>query len=194
MFNNFAIVLAFITVVITLLYSIKSITDVYFGSFNGYKHYIKNLHYNGILINFPLTILSILSIYSGYIFNDLFIGINSNYLGLVLYIKSDIMGVIAEYYPYYRFYVLGLLIYFTLIYFYIRKYNSIFFFILIKNNPSLYNLHYSISKKYIYINRLFLYNNIKMLFDTSYIVMYKLIDKGMLEIFGPYGITYNLYN
>jgi NADH-ubiquinone oxidoreductase chain 5 len=194
MFNNFSIVLAFITVVITLLYSIKSIADVYFSNFNGYKHYIKNLHYNGFLINFPLTILSILSIYSGYLFNDLFIGINSNYLGLVLYIKSDIIGVIAEYYPYYRFYVLGLLIYFTLIFFFIRKYNSIFFFILIKNNSSLYNLHYSISKKYIYINRLFLYNNIKVLFDTSYIIMYKLVDKGILEIFGPYGITYNLYN
>jgi NADH-ubiquinone oxidoreductase chain 5 len=24
--------------------------------------------------------------------------------------------------------------------------------------------------------------------------MYKLVDKGILEIFGPYGITYNLYN
>lgn len=194
MFNNTAIVLSFVTVIVTLLYSMKSISDVYFTTFNGFKHYIKNLHYNSFLINIPLIILSILSIYSGYLFNDLFIGINSNYLGLVLNTSTSISIIIQEYYAYYRFFVIILLIYFTFIYIFIKKYNSIFFYILIKNNLNLYNLHYAISKKYIYINRFFLYNNIKNTFLFSYSIMYKLIDKGILEIVGPYGITYNLYN
>lgn len=194
MFNNFALILAFLTVVVTLLYSIKSIYQIYFGIFTGYKYYIKNLHYNNFYINIPLLILSILSIYCGYFFNDLFIGINASYLGLTLNIKTHLYNLIAEYYPYYRFFIIILLFYFSILYLYIKKYYYNFFFILTKNNLNFYNLYYTVSKKYLYINRFLLYNNIRYVFKFSYNITYKIIDKGFLEIFGPYGITYIINN
>ena len=199
MFNNFAIMLSFITIIITLLYSIKSILEIYFFNFNGFKYYIKNLHYNGLLINIPLFILSILSIYSGYLFNDLFIGQNADYLGNSISItqyfnKNNLVNIIPEFHYYYRFFIIILLIYFTILYLTIKFYCKNMFFILLKNNNYIYNLYYSISKKYIYINRFFLYKNITNLFIISYKFMYKLLDKGLLEVVGPYGAVYSIYN
>ena len=194
MFNNFSIVLAFITIVITLLYSIKSILEIYFFSFNGFKYYIKNLHYNGLLINIPLFILAILSIYSGYIFNDLFIGLNAGYLGNSINVSTGKYLIIAEYHPYYRFFVISLMGYFSILYIVARFYVKDLLLVLLKNNSYIYNLYYAIAKKYIYINRIFMYKSINNTFKSSYIFMYKLIDKGFLEIIGPYGIVYNLYN
>jgi proton-translocating NADH-quinone oxidoreductase chain L len=194
MFSNFAIVLSFLTVVVTLLYSMKSIFEIFLLRFNGYKYYIKNIHYSGFFINIPLVILTLFSIYSGYVFSDLFVGINANYLLTSLSSSVYITNIVSEYIIYYRFFLISLLVYFIILYVFIRKITTKLFYILVKNNTYIYNLHYAVSKKYIYVNRFFLYNNIKASFNYCYNITYKLIDKGLLENIGPYGVTYNLYH
>lgn len=190
----FSLILSFVTVVITLIYSLKSISSIYLFNFKGFKNYILNIHYSTFLINTPLILLSMFSIYFGYLFNDLIIGINSNFIGNSININTNISNVISEYYTYYRVFVLYVLLYFIFMYFYIKLYYKNFFFIVLKTNRLLHNLYYSINKKYLYLNRFFIYNNIVSIFNFSYVWCYKLIDKGLVEIFGPYGITYILYN
>jgi proton-translocating NADH-quinone oxidoreductase chain L len=78
---------AFTTIILTLIYSLKSIIDVFYFSYKGYKYYMQHTHYSNIYIQMPLIILSIASIYSGYIFSDLMIGINSTFLPSSMYIN-----------------------------------------------------------------------------------------------------------
>lgn len=46
-----------------------------------------------------------------------------------------------------------------------------------------------INKKYIFINRLFVYNFVRNGFVFSYNTVYKLFDKGLIEFIGPFGIV-----
>jgi len=196
LYSNFiiitSIILSFITVIITLVYSLKSITNIYFFNFKGFKNYILNIHYSTFFMNMPLLILSIFSIYFGYLFNDLIIGINSNFIGNS--ISTNTNSVISEYYTYYRIFVIQLLFYFIILFSYIKLYHKNIFFILLKTSKLFFNLYYSIKKKYLYLNKFFIYNFIVNIFEFSYTLSYKLLDKGLIELFGPYGITYILYS
>lgn len=42
-------------------------------------------------------------------------------------------------------------------------------------------------RKYIFYNRYFIYKSTMRIFDFSYATSFKLLDKGLFEIFGPYG-------
>jgi NADH:ubiquinone oxidoreductase subunit 5 (subunit L)/multisubunit Na+/H+ antiporter MnhA subunit len=137
--TSVALVLALMTVLITALYSIKSIIDIYYVSFRGFRSYIENVHSNTSLdMHIPLSILCFATIYSGYLFQDSFIGLNSDFLSSSMYFsKSSTHYVfdigysntfflnenhssIGEFYPYYRFYLIHLLLY------------TLFIFIIIK--------------------------------------------------------------
>jgi len=51
------------------------------------------------------------------------------------------------------------------------------------------NLFTMISKKYLFINRLFVVRLVESSFVFSYSVVYKLFDKGVIELVGPFGIV-----
>ena len=70
----------------TAFYSFRLIYFVFFIRTNIYKEDI-HIDETSIYILIPLFILSIMSIFTGYIFNDLFIGIGNNYLIDSIYIK-----------------------------------------------------------------------------------------------------------
>jgi len=46
-----------------------------------------------------------------------------------------------------------------------------------------------VSKKYLFINRLVILGGIHALFPAAYGIFYKLIDKGIVELIGPFGIV-----
>ena len=209
-FNNnilvsFIIVLSLLTVLITGLYSIKSLLDIYFFSYKGFKHYVTDIHYSSYFIQIPLILLCIATIYSGYIFQDAFIGINNDFLAHSIHsTKNNIHylfdsnnynvsiknsaeknGIITEFYPYYRFYVLHILLY-SLIIFTALKFIWMDFYELIAHS-SVWEIYVSVLKKYIYINRLLLIPMVYKVLNSSYDLFLSLFDKGVIELVGPYG-------
>lgn len=58
----------------SVLYSIRLIIYIFYGQYNGFKYSFSNFHYSGYLILSVLFILSIFSIFFGYVSKEAFIG------------------------------------------------------------------------------------------------------------------------
>ena len=199
-----ALILALLTVLITAIYSIKSIVDIYYNSFKGYSFYIKQIHYSSYFIQLPLILLCIATIYSGYIFQEAFIGINNDFIAKSVFVsKSNIhyifdsihcnyhsidhnQSFISEFYPYYRFYLIHLLLYTLSSYIILKMWIIDFFYFVVVS--TIWNFYSSILKKYIYLNRLVIITTANDILYFSKELFLSLIDKGILEISGPYGI------
>lgn len=81
-------IMGILTAFFTAMYSMKLIFFVFISKTNIYNKYII-LQENNIFILIPLFSLSILSIFIGYIFSEIFIGIGTNYLHNSIYIQFD---------------------------------------------------------------------------------------------------------
>src|SRR6185369_12669937 len=64
---------------LTAFYSTRLLFWVFISNLNAYKHYVFDVHEPGIFMSFTLIILSILSIFAGYIFNEAYSGVGSNF-------------------------------------------------------------------------------------------------------------------
>jgi NADH:ubiquinone oxidoreductase subunit 5 (subunit L)/multisubunit Na+/H+ antiporter MnhA subunit len=73
----FSQLLLSVSCIFTILYSIKLIYFAFVNSYNGFYKYISNIHFSSFFIILPLILLSFLSIFSGYLFNDFMIGIGT---------------------------------------------------------------------------------------------------------------------
>ena len=171
----------------TAVYSFRLIFFVFFIKTNMYK---KDIHIDesnkNILI--PLFILSIMSIITGYLFSDLFIGIGNNYLTSSIFIKFihfnyidiEFLNPIIKNIPFF-FTLVGIILTFLLINY--------------KNKNRKIYIYFFIIKKYMYtffyngafFN--FFYNKILVfLIKIFYIINIKYIEKGFLELYGPVGL------
>jgi len=59
-------------------------------------------------------------------------------------------------------------------------------------NKYYYHIFININRKIIFFNRLIINNILKFFFKESYNNTYRLIDKNIFEIIGPFGIVYNI--
>jgi hypothetical protein len=94
--------------------------------------------------------------------------------------------VISEFYPYYRFYLIHILVYTIMIFILIKIWVRDFFFFC--TSEYIWDIYNSIIKKYIYINRLIIINEVESLLLYSKELFLSLFDKGIIELIGPYGI------
>lgn len=70
---------AVIGAIFTTLYSVKVLYLTFLANPNGSINYYKNAHEGDIFISLPLVILAIFSIYFGYLTKDIFIGLGSGF-------------------------------------------------------------------------------------------------------------------
>jgi NADH-ubiquinone oxidoreductase chain 5 len=79
-FSSIAVyVVAVIGAVFTTLYSVKVIYLTFLTNPNGSIHYYKHAHESDIFISLPLIILAIFSIFFGFIAKDIYLGLGSNF-------------------------------------------------------------------------------------------------------------------
>jgi NADH-ubiquinone oxidoreductase chain 5 len=98
----FAYWLGSITAFFTALYSFRLLYYVFYAPTNAYKVIIKKVHELPLLMGIPLGLLSICSIFTGYLSKDLFIGLGSDFFIDSIYIKPENIIIIdAEFIPYY---------------------------------------------------------------------------------------------
>lgn len=69
-----------------MFYSIRLLYIVFLGPYSGFKGTIKNYSAISFIEIFVLGILGLLSLSSGYIFKDLFVGLGSTYFGNSIYV------------------------------------------------------------------------------------------------------------
>jgi NADH-ubiquinone oxidoreductase chain 5 len=191
--------LAMFSVIITISYSIKMYIYLFLNKFNGYKQYIWNLHYGSFFLIFPLVILSYLSIFSGYLLNDLMIGIGTDYWKYSLFISSQDQNILNtnsgfylfnfEFIKYIRKIPLVLTFYFIFIFSIIYYWFKTFFLYLRLYLNWMNNLFIFLNRKYLFFTKNIIYPLIDLMNYSSLNFTFKLFDKGIIELFGPYGIS-----
>ena len=177
----------------TAAYSFRLIFFVFFIKTNIYKEDI-HIEETNINIIIPLFILSIMSIITGYLFSDLFIGIGNNYLDSSIYIKFshfnyidiEFLNPLIKNIPLFLT-IISILFTYFLINLKNKNKNLFLFLFLMKNK--MYKFFYNGA----FFN--FFYNKIlTFLIKIFYIINIKYIEKGFLELYGPVGLYLNFRN
>jgi len=171
---------------LTILYSFKIFYYLFFKKNFNNRKFSQNTDFN--FFNFgPLLVLSVVSIFSGYLFKDMFIGLGNNFFfGSIFSMSSDVLEVEFIFFflkiiPVFLIVIVGYLFY-------------EFYVVQFKVNKHLYFYNYSC---FLFFNRvMFIDSFINYLFgfifnSTAYTIFF-IFDKGFLEVFGPLGLKVNL--
>nr|YP_009476759.1 NADH dehydrogenase subunit 5 [Cryptomonas curvata]AVM81252.1 NADH dehydrogenase subunit 5 [Cryptomonas curvata] len=188
--GTFAYWLGIFSASITAFYSFKLIYLTFIANTNSYKTSMQSVHDAPFSMAFPLFILSICSIFVGYLTKDLFVGLGTPFWNNAIFILPDHLNIIdAEFIPIYikwiPFFVsvFGALLAVILYYFF-----SKFLFDVVSSNL-LFNFAYTFFNKKWFFDRL--QNEVfgSFLLKAGYNTTYKIIDKGLIELFGPTGLS-----
>ena len=200
-------ILCLLAVIFTSVYSTRVLFYVYFNSFCGSKSYVSSIHYSYLFIQLPLMLLAVFSITSGYITSDMMTGLGTNFWIKCTRIDSasldiDDRNVYKSYFPlhteftqYVRHITLVWTVYFvTSALVAITDFKYISYYLAIDSYfvPGL--LFRSITRKYAFVNRLLIVPIVRSSFTFAYNVTYKMFDKGLAEVIGPFGIVSSLRN
>ena len=199
----FAFILGSLTAFFTAFYSVRLINLVFFTIPNANKTSYLNIHSEPLNVIIPLSILALFAVFLGFVASDV-VGIGSDFFGNSLfYHPSQIYLIEAEF---------SLPLYIKLFPTILSLFGGSLAFYLYNYNPSfIVNLTYSsISDKVISLvsvnRKIYSFLNGKYFFDilyNSYIitgglqlgyVISKVIDKGAIELIGPFGLTEGSYN
>jgi len=175
---------------ITAFYSFKLIYMTFVSKPNGFRNSIQEAHDAPFPMALPLIILGLLSIFIGYLTKDMFIGLGSPFWNNAILILPENLNIIdAEFIPIYIKWIpffasivgsfLSILLYhfFSSLLFKLYSYSSIF-----------NSLYVFFNKKW-FFDRLQNELLVSSLLRMGYSTTYKLIDKGLIEIFGPSGLS-----
>lgn len=190
----FAYILGSTAAFFTAFYSIRLIHLTFLSECNAYKYvYHRNIQDSNVLIQIPLIFLSIPSIFIGYISKDMIIGIGTDFWGNSIYVSPANLNVIdSEFIPIFwkNFPVLVSLIgaFFS---FFFYTYGNRFLFYL-KRSKLGKEIYVMLNKKWFFDRIYYKYLN-QPLFLFSYDISYKIIDKKVIELLGPQGISHILY-
>ncbi len=196
-----------LTAIFTAFYSFRLISLVFLSYPNAPKNDYLHSHEASISVVIPLTILSLFSIFFGFIFSDLFVGIGTDFFGNSIFIHpSHITLVEAEF---------SLPLILKLLPTIGSLFAAISAIILYNNIPnvlidltaspyylmnSLNNIKGSLGR------RIYTFLNGKYLVDVVYnkyfiglglklgITISKVLDRGIIELLGPFGLSNLLVN
>lgn len=176
--------LSLLTTILTALYSIRLLYEVFYGEFKGSFGFFLQIHYNlPVHFKYPLTILCLLSLFSGYFLKSIFLG---NSLALTADLPIMINQSTVEYIPIMLriipvfFSLIGLILFYFYYYFFYEA------------------LIYKYKNFYLLLSNKFFFDAIINYFCLSFLIktraLFLLFDKGILEIFGPSGSYYFIKN
>lgn len=196
------------TAVLTAFYSFRLISLVFLSYPNAPKSDYLHSHEAGLAVVIPLTILSLFSIFFGYVFSDLFVGIGTDFFANSIFIHPDHITLVeAEFSLPLNFKLLptiGSVIAAILALVLYNKYPNILIDLTsystiisskLNNNTSSTVIGGQIARRiYTFLNGKYLidviYNN--LIIGRGYKLGYtvtKVIDRGVIELLGPFGLS-----
>jgi NADH-ubiquinone oxidoreductase chain 5 len=189
-----------LTAILTAFYSFRLISLVFLSYPNAPKNDYLHSHEASPAIVIPLFVLSLFSIFFGFVFADLFVGIGTNFFGSSLFIHPDHITLVeAEF---------SLPLLFKLLPTLGSLFAAIFALFLYHKAPLfLIELTYSNNTQSVGLGRiLYQFFNGKYLIDIIYNNYFisgglqlgynitKILDRGVIELVGPYGLSSVLNN
>ena len=188
-YGAFSCWLGNISVFFTAFYSFRLIYLTFVNDYNGNRIIINKIHESEILMMLPLILLSMGSIFIGFLTKDFFIGIGSDFWDSsililpnhIFFIEAEFLPVTIKWLPFFLSF-LGILL---------SSFINIFnwnFFSFGKVNPLLSFFSFLVNKKWYFdviYNKIF----VKLLLNFGYLVSFKLLDRGFIELSGPFGMS-----
>ena len=185
--------LGVITALFTAIYSFRLVFLVFLAPTSSYKNIILSVHESPGQMGLVFVVLSLCSIFSGYISKEVFIGLGSDFFWDSIFILPKNSYIIdIEFLPlFYKnipviFSLFGL---FSVMLFYNSNFRLYF-----KLRYTLFNKLYNFLSNKWYID--YIYNQYigNKVLNACYSIFFKLIDKGFVEYFGPTGLVNMLSN
>jgi len=192
--GTYAFILGSITAGLTAFYSFRLICLVFLTVPNGPKQSYLNVHEANNKVIIPLFLLALFSIFFGFIFSDLFVGMASDFFSNALFIKPNNISLIeAEFsLPLFIKLLPALLSLFGASLAIFLYHKSPTFIIELTDNFIGQKLYTFFNGKYFFD---IIYNNyfINKGLDLGYKIS-KVLDRGIIEMVGPYGLSHTLTN
>jgi NADH-ubiquinone oxidoreductase chain 5 len=192
--GTYAFILGSITAGLTAFYSFRLICLVFLTVPNGPKQSYLNVHEANNKVIIPLFLLALFSIFFGFIFSDLFVGMASDFFGNAIFIKPNNISLIeAEFsLPLIIKLLPALLSLFGASLAIFLYHKSPTFIIDLTDNLLGQKLYTFFNGKYFFD---IIYNNyiINKGLELGYIIS-KVLDRGIIEMVGPYGLSQTLTN
>jgi len=191
----YAYILGSITAGITAFYSFRLICLVFLGYPNGQKTSYLNSHESNIATIIPLLILALFSIFFGYIFSDLFVGVGSDFFQNSIFIHPNNISIIEAEFSlniFIKLLAVILSVFGSILAIYLYHIKPTYIYSINNNNKLFRTLYAFLNGKYYFdvlYNQFLVQNGLKLGYNIS-----KEIDKGAIELLGPYGISNSLFN
>jgi NADH-ubiquinone oxidoreductase chain 5 len=190
----YAFILGSITAGITAFYSFRLISLVFLTTPNGQKQSYLNSHESNIATIIPLLILALFSIFFGYVFSDLFVGVGSDFFGNSLFIHPNNISMIeAEFSINPIIKLLPAILSLTGATLALLLYNKAPEFIISFTYTSLGRKIYSFLNGKYYFDVIYNHYFISAGLQLGYTIS-KQIDRGAIELLGPYGLAKTFTN
>lgn len=173
----------------TAYYSMRLLNMLFLSKTSSSRIVVENSHESGWRMKIPLLVLSIGSIFVGYMMKDILIGVGTDFWSGSLYvhpmnnemIEAEFMSVGKKWFP--------VIVAMSGV--------GLAWIMNTYNEETLYKIKKSVIGKrlYIFLNRKWYFDKVYVdvisqgLLEIGYKVTYKGIDKGVLEVLGPRGIS-----
>jgi NADH-ubiquinone oxidoreductase chain 5 len=193
-YGTFAHWLGTISASLTAFYSFRLVYFTFVSNPNGFKSSFQNAYDSPFSMGLPLFILALGSIFIGYFTKNLFIGLGTPFWNNSIFILPDNLIMIdAEFIPICIKWVPVIIsILFAGLSIFIYHYLPALIFFLSK---ALF-----FQQVYLFLNRKWFFDRIqnesivKAILQFGYNTSYKVVDKGVIELFGPKGFAYLVMN
>ena len=177
---------------LTAFYSWRLLYFTFLGPANGFRFSYESVHESPPVIIFSLVCLCIGSIFFGFFFKDMFIGLGSCFWGNSIFvlpandfqIEAEFIPWLVKLCPVYLSLVGGGLSFL----FYHFFYHSFFYFF--SSNFSFFRSLYIFLNQKWFFDRFFNEHINYYFLKFGYSISFKTIDKGILEFFGPLGFEF----
>ena len=180
----------------TAFYSFRLLYLTFLSENNAYKSVMRGVHESSWVMILPLLVLVFGSIFVGYLAKDIFLGLGSDaFLNSIYVHPKNLIFIDAEFIPYHIkliplfFSFFGIFLCF-LFYCFLLKIKVLW--MSFYTNLNLLKVYHFIYKFY---NKKWFFDNVYNSFigypmlKLGYDVTFKLLDKGVIEFFGPYGMS-----
>uniref|UniRef100_UPI0030FEE6B5 NADH dehydrogenase subunit 5 n=1 Tax=Singerocybe alboinfundibuliformis TaxID=1346812 RepID=UPI0030FEE6B5 len=190
----YAFILGSITAGITAFYSFRLISLVFLTTPNGQKQSYLNSHESNIAVIIPLLTLALFSIFFGYVFSDLFVGVGSDFFGNSLFIHPNNISIIeAEFSLNPIIKLLPAIFSLSGAVLAIFMYHRAPEFIINLTNSKLGIKLYSFLNGKYYFDVIYNHYVVSAGLQIGYLIS-KQIDRGAIELLGPYGLANTFSN
>jgi len=182
-------VLGTATAMLTAFYSFRLISLTFLTYPNAPKNSYLNVHEADILVIIPLFVLSLFSIFFGYVASDIYVGLGSDFMGASLFQHpSNITLVEAEFsLPIFIKLLPAILTIFGALSAVLLYHNYPLFLVQLTDNKIGKTIYTFLNGKYLID---VIYNNyiIRAGLQVGYTIS-KFLDRGVIELMGPYGLS-----